>query len=140
MYEELLESSPLFRGLPRRELTWLGESCREREYAAGEELIRQGSGAIGLIFVVEGRVRATTFQSDGLLVDLGIHDAGTALGAWMTLEDQFSSTTVIALEPTRVVILPIWDFQATLREFPEIAIHLLAVAARRLRSISGPTV
>jgi signal-transduction protein with cAMP-binding, CBS, and nucleotidyltransferase domain len=140
MYEELLETSPLFRDLPRRELTRLGEGCREREYVVGEELTRQGSGAIGLIFVIEGRVRATTIQGDGLLADLGAHDAGTILGVWVTLEDQFSPTTIVALEPTRVVILPIWDFQATLRDFPEIAIHLLAIAARQLRTISGPTV
>jgi CRP-like cAMP-binding protein len=121
-------------------LTCLGEACREREYEAGEELIRQGSGAIGLIFIVEGRVRATTYQDNGAVADLGVHDAGTSIGALMTLEDQLSPTTVVALAPTHVVILPIWDFQATLREFPDIAIHLLAIAARQLRSVSGPTV
>lgn len=40
----------------------------------------------------------------------------------------------IALDPTRAVMPPIWDFRATLREFPEIAIHLLAIVGRRLRA------
>ncbi len=41
MYEELLARASLFRDLSPRELTWLGDACRERDYAPGEHIQRQ---------------------------------------------------------------------------------------------------
>lgn len=134
MYEDLLARAPLFHDLPRRELTLLGDACREREYAAGETLASQGGGGAGFAFIMQGRVRVTARQVDGIERDLGEFGAGTALGEAATLEDGPSRVTVIALDPTQAVMLPVWDFRATLRDFPEIAIHLLAIVGRRLRA------
>lgn len=133
MYEDVLASMALFRGLPRRELAWLGEACREREYAAGETLMRQGSGGVGLISILDGRARVTMRDPDGAERALGVVEAGAALGEAAALDDGVSSVTVTALVPVRAVVLPVWDFHATLREYPEIGIHLLAIIGRRLR-------
>lgn len=133
MYEELLAGIALFRDLPRRELAWLGEACREREYAAGEELARQGSGGVGLIFIRDGRARVTARELDGMERELGVVEAGATLGELAALDDGASPTTVTALTPVRAIVLPVWDFRATLREYPEIGIHLLAIVGRRLR-------
>lgn len=134
MYEELLASAPLFRDLPRRELAWLGDACREREYALGDEVLRQSSGGIGFAFITEGKALITERQDDGTEREIGICGAGATFGESWALGEDPCPINVIALEPTRVVVLPLWDFHATLREFPEIAIHLLAVVGRRVRS------
>jgi CRP/FNR family transcriptional regulator, cyclic AMP receptor protein len=43
------------------------------------------------------------------------------------------TATVTALEPTRALAIPVWDFRAGLREQPEIGIKMLAILSRRLR-------
>ena len=40
--------------------------------------------------------------------------------------------TITAIEPTRALVLPIWDFRLTLRDFPDLAIHLIAILGLRL--------
>ncbi len=49
------------------------------------------------------------------------------------LDDLPRTATMTALEPTRALVIPVWDFRAALRESPEIAIKLLSVMSRRLR-------
>ena len=134
MYEDVLASMGLFRDLPRRELAWLGEACREREYAAGEALIHQGSGGVGLVVILDGRARVTARDPDGAERVLGVVETGTALGEAAALDGGASPVTVTALVPVRALVLPVWDLHATLREYPEIGIHLLAIVGRRLRS------
>ena len=139
MYEDMLERIALFRDLPRRELTWLGEACREREYPVGETLMRQGNGGGGLIFILDGRARVTTRAEDGAERVLGVVEAGTALGEIAALDDGDSPISVTALTPMRALVLPVWDFRTTLREYPEIAIHLLVIIGRRLRADTPDT-
>jgi CRP/FNR family transcriptional regulator, cyclic AMP receptor protein len=136
MYEELLARVPLFQELAHRELRWLGDACREREYTAGQVLVRQGGGSVGLVVVVAGSVRVTERAADGIEHELGRLEAGAIWGETALLEEAPCPVTLTALEPTQVIVLPIWDFRTTLRESPDLAIHLLAVLSRRLHE--GP--
>lgn len=134
MYEDVLATVPLFRDLSWRERSWLGEACRERDYALGNHLQRQdGAGAIGLIIIMSGSVRISRRDSDGVEHDLGQLRAGAALGERALLEDIPASATITASEPTRALVLPIWDFRLTLRDFPDLAVHLIAILGERLR-------
>lgn len=134
MYEELLATVSLFRDLSPRELTWLSDACRERDYAPGDYIQRQsGTGAIGLLIVLEGSVRLS--QNDGGAVEreLGDLGVGAILGEQALLEDTPATETITANEPTRLLALPIWDFRMTLRDVPDLAIHLIAILGQRLR-------
>ena len=136
MYEDLLACAPLFRDLPQRELAWLGDACRERDYAPGEEALRQGGGGLGFAFLVAGRARVPARGDDGIERELSVLEGGDMVGEPLALGDGPCPFTVTALEPSRMVVLPTWDFHATLREYPEIAIHLLATASRLWRSLA----
>jgi CRP/FNR family cyclic AMP-dependent transcriptional regulator len=140
MYEELLARVPLFQELSRRELAWLGDTCREREYAPGDVLVRQGGGSVGLFILTSGSVRITACQEDGEGAEreVGVVGSGAVVGERTLLEDGPSAASVTAVESTRVVVLRVWDFQVTLREFPDLAIHLLAVLGQRLRHAEEP--
>lgn len=134
MYEDVLAMIPLFRDLSWRERSLLGEACRERDYAPGDHLLRQdGAGSIGLIIIMSGSVRVSRRDSDGAEHDLGQLAAGAALGEQALLEDIPASATITANEPTRALVLPIWDFRLTLRDFPDLADHLIAILGQRLR-------
>jgi CRP/FNR family cyclic AMP-dependent transcriptional regulator len=133
MHEETLAQVPLFRDLSAQELRLLAATVREREYPAGATLLTQGETGVGLFVIVSGRVRVAQHQGDGDDREIAVLGRGDVLGEMSLLDDLPRSATATAIEPTRALVLPVWDFRASLRESPDIAIKLLAVLSRRLR-------
>lgn len=133
MYEDVLSQVPLFRDLSKHELQTLSVNCRERDYPAGATLLRQGETGIGLFIITSGKVQITQQSPDGSVRDLGTFDRGAVLGEMSLLDDLPRTATAVALEPTRALAIPVWDFRAVLREQPEIAIKLLSIMSQRLR-------
>lgn len=134
MYEDQLQQVELFEGLDKREVRLLAKTCTERQYPAGAVLMQEGEAGAGLFILVEGKVHVT--QSTGPDTpprDITTLEAGEILGEMALLDDLPRSATVTAVEPCRCLLVPVWDFRATLRESPEIAIKLLIQLSRRLR-------
>jgi CRP/FNR family transcriptional regulator, cyclic AMP receptor protein len=133
MYEDTLAQVPLFRDLSARELQLLSTSCRERAYEPGTTVLRQGETGVGLFVVTAGTVSITQHQEGGPEQQIATVGKGDVLGEMSLLDDLPRSATAIALEPTRALVLPVWDFRAALRESPEIGIKLLSILSQRLR-------
>jgi CRP/FNR family transcriptional regulator len=133
MYEDVIAQVPLFSDLTQREQQILSANCREREYPAGAALLRQGETGVGLFIITSGKVQVSQQGPDGSVRDLGAFDRGSVLGEMSLLDDLPRTASVVALEPTRALVIPVWDFRAALRESPDIAIKLLGVLSRRLR-------
>jgi CRP/FNR family cyclic AMP-dependent transcriptional regulator len=133
MYEETLAQVPLFKDLSSRELQLLGATCREREFAPGTVLLRQGETGVGLFVLTAGSVSVTQHQEGGPEQQIATLARGDVLGEMSLLDDLPRSATATALEPTRALVLPVWDFRAAMRESPEIGIKLLSILSQRLR-------
>jgi CRP-like cAMP-binding protein len=134
MYEDQLKKVALFENLDDKELRLLAKTCTERQFPAGAVLMQEGEAGAGLFILIEGRVRVT--QSAGPNQpprEITTLDAGEVIGEMALLDDLPRSATVTALEPCRCLLVPVWDFRATLRESPDIAIQLLIQLSRRLR-------
>jgi CRP/FNR family transcriptional regulator len=136
MHEDVLSKVPIFADLSTKELQLLGATARERQFAAGETMIRQGETASGLFVIVSGKVRVVQ-QGAGGERELGVYGKDAVLGEMALLDDLPRTATVIASEPTTALIIPAWDFRAALRENPDIALKLLAVLSKRLRKAEG---
>ncbi|MBF6591239.1 MAG: cyclic nucleotide-binding domain-containing protein [Ktedonobacterales bacterium] len=134
MYEEVLVQVPLFSDLTKSELQALAVNCRERDYPAGAKLLQQGESGVGLFILTAGKVRVVQQGPSGDERELGTFERGAVLGELSLLDDLPRTATAIAMEPSRALVIPVWDFRAALRESPEIAIKLLGVLSRRLRS------
>ena len=134
MYEDALAQVPLFQGLTRRDLQVLAANSREREYPAGAALLRQGETGVGLFIITSGSVHVSQTTPDGETRDLGDFGRGATLGEMSLLDDMPRTATVTATEPTKAIVIPVWDFRAALREAPEISIKLLTVLSHRLRA------
>jgi CRP/FNR family transcriptional regulator len=133
MYEDVIAQVPLFSDLTKREQQILSANCREREYPAGAALLRQGETGVGLFILTSGKVQVNQQTPAGESRSFGTFERGAVLGEMSLLDDLPRTATVTALEPTRALVIPVWDFRAALRESPDIAIKLLGVLSRRLR-------
>jgi len=130
MYEDQLKQVELFENLDTKEVRLLAKTCTERQYPAGAVLMKEGEPGAGLFILVEGKVSVAQGQPPREIATLG---AGEVIGEMALLDDLPRSATVTALAPSRCLLVPVWDFRATLRESPDIAIKLLAQLSRRLR-------
>ena len=137
VYEDVIAQVPLFSDLSQRELQVLAANCREREYPADATLMREGETGVGLFVIVSGKVRVSQQTGSGDTRELGTFERGAVLGEMSLLDDLPRTATVVALEPTKALVIPVWDFRAVLRESPEIGIKLLAVMSRRLRRLGA---
>jgi CRP-like cAMP-binding protein len=132
-YVKVLGRVPLFTDLGRRELQRLAATCVERDYPAGSTLVRQGQPGVGLFIIVSGRARVGREDAAGNMQELSVLGAGDVFGEMSLLDDLPRSATVVAIEPVRALLLPVYDFRAALHEDGDMCIRLLAVLSRRLR-------
>lgn len=139
MYEDALAQVPLFQGLSRRDLQVLAVNAREREYPTDTPLLRQGETGVGLFIITSGSVRVIQTTPDGETRELGHFGRGAALGEMSLLDDMPRTATVVATEPTKAIVIPVWDFRAALRDSPDISIKLLTVLSHRLRASEAQT-
>ncbi|HVB74736.1 MAG TPA: cyclic nucleotide-binding domain-containing protein [Ktedonobacteraceae bacterium] len=138
MYEDTLARVDLFSGLDKKELQALAKSCQERKYSAGSALIKQGDSGVGLYVIISGHVKITlTNNPDRAEGDLGVYGPGSVIGEMALLDDLPRSATVTAIEDVDALLLPVWEFRATVRNHPEIALQLLAVLSKRLRKLES---
>jgi CRP/FNR family transcriptional regulator, cyclic AMP receptor protein len=133
---DVLAQVPLFTSLDRKDLQTLAASARERQYQPGEVLMRQGDTGVGLFVLVNGRVHVTQ-NRDGEIADLGVLAAGQVFGELSLLDDMPRSATITAIEPSTVIVLPMWDFRASLRENPSMSMSLLTSLSQRIRRIES---
>lgn len=133
---QIMERMPVFAVLSAKERTSLARAGVERAYAAGEDLIRQGQElvGIGLYLLLSGRVRVTQRAEDGHVRDLGELGSAQMVGELALFDDQARSATVTALEPTRALVISIYDFRAMLSHNPDASAKLLTLLSQRLRA------
>ena len=138
MYEDTLARVELLSGLDKKELQVLSKSCQERKYSAGSTLIKQGDTGAGLYVIISGHVKTTLAKNpDRAEVDLGTYGPGSVLGEMALLDDLPRSATVTAVDDVTALLLPVWEFRATVRDHPEIGLKLLSVLSKRLRKIES---
>ncbi len=138
MHEDTLARVDLFAGLEKKDLQLLGNTCQERKYSAGSTIIKQGDTGVGLYVITSGTVHITrAADPDKAEIDVGTSGPGSVLGEMALLDDLPRSATITALTDVTALLLPVWEFRTTLRNHPDIALRLLAVASRRLRKVES---
>jgi CRP/FNR family transcriptional regulator, cyclic AMP receptor protein len=131
---EYLAKVPLFTSLDRKDLLTLAAAARERQYQPGEEIVRQGDTGVGLFVLTAGQVRVTQDRT-GTSFDLGVLGDGQVFGELSLLDDLPRTATITAIQPSTVIIVPIWDFRAALRDNPSMALSMLRALSQRIRRI-----
>ena len=112
----------------REKVLW---SARQRTYAPGEVVVREGESALNLFLIASGRARV---EQDG--TELTPLVAGEFFGELGILQEHPRTATVTAIDELTCVLLPAWEFRSLLNEHPEMAVPMLKSLIARLHRLS----
>jgi polyferredoxin len=130
-----LHGAPLFGELDPEDLESLAASARERRWAAGDTLCRQGEWSEDVFLVLRGRVQAWVQPPEGRPRVLGDATEGACLGEMAALDPAPRTATLTALTEVRALVLDGAAFRDSLQTRPEVGGGVLRVLTRRLRSL-----
>lgn len=137
---QALAAVPLLARLHPRDRQNLGAVGIVRSYRVGEVLVHEGQRpGVGLFVILRGRVRISQHMENRITHmseadrNLQTLETGQMFGEMALLDEQPRSASVIAVEPTLAMIIPIVDFRMALTNNPEAAFWLLQVMSRRVR-------
>ena len=128
-----LKKMPLLANLPHGELETIARRLKIESYEQGTEIIRQGSSGSSAYFIVSGKCDVRRGQSRGGR-RINFLEAGDFFGELSILAPAPRSATVIAFEPTVLLVLTAHEFKQALDTNRSMAMHLVKVLAKRLQS------
>jgi CRP-like cAMP-binding protein len=127
---ELLASVPLFHGLDPTILTGLTDGCSLMEVPEGTRLIEEGEQGDRCFIVIKGRLQAVR-RSEGQEVLLSEMTRGDSVGEAALLESSPRAASVIAAEPSRLIVLSRETFERVVAGTPDVRRRLTALIAER---------
>ncbi len=115
------------------ELYHVARIVREATYERGEWLFGQGEISDRLYLILEGRVRLTRIDRDGVTHYIGTRGPGDVLGKTGLLVGDFHDVTAEALEPVRLLFILRDEFEQLCQERSYLCrrLHLSTDVARR---------
>ena len=131
-----LEASDFFGALPPAELKALKGIARERTFAEGEQIFKEGDAGDGLYLIRDGSV-----EISGMLADKQRHVfsqvcSGDLFGEMAVLEDKPRSATAIACQPTKVYFFDRAELLPIVAKSSALALLLLREISSRLRDFN----
>jgi cAMP-dependent protein kinase regulator len=116
MDESRLASIELFSSLSKRERTEIANRADEIDVPEGTHLVREGEFAYEFFVIEDGS--AEVLRDGQHVADLG---PGDFLGEIGIVTRAPRNASVVAREPTRVMVLSEQDFRGVARSFPTVA-------------------
>lgn len=126
-----------FRAVPAAELARLARRCRERALKRGEHAFEAGDACRGLLIVAEGAVEMRQVSARGREQVLHAEGAGATLGEAPLFDGQGYIASAVAVEPTRLVLIPKEAVLGLCRRHPAVALSMLEALAKRVRRFAG---
>ena len=127
---DLIASVPLFAGLNRREIEFLGKLMDDVDVPDGKVLTREGARGGEFFIVLEGSVRIERGGKE--LNRLG---PGDFLGEIALIDQGPRTATAIADGAVRLMVLTSTGFASMLSQNPGVETKILRVLASRVRDL-----
>jgi CRP/FNR family cyclic AMP-dependent transcriptional regulator len=126
---DMLRSVPLFADLDKKELQSIADTLRQRTFAAGDVVTRQGASGVGFFVVESGSAEVNVDGRPRGTIGPGDHFGEIAL-----LTGSERTATIVATSELRCYGMTTWDFKPLVETNPDIAWKLLQSMAERLGS------
>ncbi|CAN5807137.1 Crp/Fnr family transcriptional regulator [soil metagenome] len=134
---EALRRLPLFRELSGASLTTIAERSVFRSVRRDTIIFRRGEPCRGLYIVIRGLVRVYRASPDGREQTLHTQGPGQPLAEVPLFDGGPYPATARSVDDSRLLFLPLDDFQWLYRNHPEIADATIHELGRRLRRMVG---
>jgi CRP/FNR family transcriptional regulator, cyclic AMP receptor protein len=128
-----LRTIPLFAALREADLEQLAQVAHAREYPKNALVVSGHDPADTFFVILEGRVKSMLIAEDGREVILSIRQTGEFFGEMALFEDDAQTSTVIAMEDSRLLTLRRDDLYRTVLAMPGVALGLLRSLCNRLQ-------
>ena len=127
--EDVLERVQLFEGLDDAEVAEISRLFKERSFAAGETVAKEGAGGASFFIIKSGEAVVTT--NGRVRATLG---AGDHFGEIALIDEGARSATITASTELVCYGLTLWDFRPLVQQNGAISWKLLQSLAKRLRA------
>ncbi len=131
-----LRRVPILAALKEEHMGMLIKLATTRTFNQGEIIIKQGDPGAGLFVILDGTVEVTLREKPGQPeIKLNTLAKGEFFGEMSLIDGYPRSATVTAQTETQAVELDRWVFLDALRREPNIAVAMLPILTRRIRSL-----
>jgi CRP/FNR family transcriptional regulator len=130
-----LSEIALFAALSESELQGLAQRAVERQYAPGEMLFWEGEECAGIFLIIQGSVKIFRTSPGGREVMLSIEAAPASVAELPLFDGGSYPASVRVVEPVVSLFINKSDFHQVCRQYPEVALKVLAVVGGRLRHL-----
>jgi len=132
-----LPTIPLFNGLPDEQLLDLNSIGVEKRFKRGGTIFSEGQPALGFYVVLSGRVKIFKLSPDGKEQILHVFGPGEPFGEVPVFEGKRFPAHAVALEDSTACFYPRDSFVGLIKSNPSLALNMLAVLSRRLRTFAA---
>jgi len=132
---QVLESIPLFADLSDSQRTLLGEVCLECSFEPGAVLFLEGEPCDGFWILAEGAANVVKISKLGRQVVLATQTAPCTVAEVPVADGGPYPASLVAIQPTRALLIERDRFLNFCRQDSALAIHLLALFGARLRHL-----
>ncbi len=128
-----LQEVPLFSGLGQRQLKKLARGFKERTFAPGRTVVREGHmDGVGFFVIADG---AATVTVDG--TEVATLGPGDHFGELAMISERERGATVTAETQLVCLMMAFWDFRRFAKENPDVSWKLLQYLAELLTEERG---
>jgi CRP-like cAMP-binding protein len=132
-----LSEIALFAALSENELLGLAQRAVEKRLAADEMLFWEGEACTGIFLITQGSVKIFRTSPGGREVMLSIESAPATVAELPLFDGGPYPASVRVVEPVVALFINKNDFQQFCRQYPDVALKVLAVVGQRLRHLVG---
>jgi CRP-like cAMP-binding protein len=130
-----LSQIALFGALSDAEVSVLAQRAVERRFSPDEMLFWEGEPCAGVFLIVEGSVKIFRTSTGGRELMLAIESAPSSVAELPLFDGGPYPASVRAVEPVVSLFINKNDFQQVCRQYPDVALKVLAVVGKRLRHL-----
>jgi len=129
-----LKQVPLFTGLAEEEIQELMALAKRRTFRSGEVIFHRDDPGQVLYVIKEGKVKICLISPDGQEISLAVLGKGDCFGEFAILDSLPRSADAVAMEKVECYTLQRSDFHNAVMKNPKIAIQIMEVLTKRLRT------
>jgi len=128
-----LRKVPLFSGLNDSLLEAVAAVATVDEFARNDVIVHERDHGTSLFVILDGQVKVSLLRPDSREAILAILRPGEFFGEMSLLDNHPRSASVVAMEPTTVMILTRTDFLSLIQSKPKIIHTMILTLTTRLR-------